>query len=108
MTASRLNFLWRIQRLKTNCPQIEIISIGSQMSTASFRIGFLFKLGISFMMSSSYKNKPHIKHVERGLRAAGELSAACYSFMLFMSITVTITTVTVIINHLLTIKDSRV
>jgi hypothetical protein len=60
------------------------------------------------MMSSSYKNEPHIKHVKSGLRAAGELSAACYSFMLFMSITVIITIVTVIINRLLTIKYSSV
>lgn len=43
MIESWLNFLCCTQRLKTNCPQIEIISTGSQMSTTSFRIGFLFK-----------------------------------------------------------------
>lgn len=40
------------------------------------------------MMSSSYKNEPPTEQVESGLRAAGELSAACYSFMLFIPITV--------------------
>lgn len=97
---SRLNFLCCTQRLKTNCSQIEIISMGSQMSTTSFRIGVLFKTGNFFHNVHLWKWALHKTYLEPSEDNLG-LLVICHPFMSFISTTIIIVIITIIIKHLL-------
>ena len=100
MIESWLNFLCCTQRLKTNCPQIEIISTGSQMSTTSFRIGFLFKTRNFFhdvvQLWKWALRETHLESLEDNLKLL-----VMSSFYIIYFITLILVIISVIIKYLL-------